>query len=95
MAKKKGIIQDEEKEDALRVDYGVYIYIDYFSFCARTLGGKWSVFLVLGLHILINIATSSMSFYLAFALSDFGDNKVEGSASSGPSSAPKGTESIK
>ena len=92
MVKKKGIIQDEEKEDALRVDYGVCV--DYFSFCARTLGGKWSVLLVLGLHILINIATSSMSFYLAFALSDFGDNRVEGSASSAPSSAPKGTESI-
>lgn len=90
MAKKKGIIQDEEKEDALRVDYGVCV--DYFSFCARTLGGKWSVFLVLVLHIVINIATSSMSLYLAFALSDFADNRVEGGAS--PNSASKGTESI-
>lgn len=70
LLKKKGIIQDEEKEDSMKVDYGACI--DYFNFCTEKLGGKFSVFVVLGLHILINIATSSMSFYLAFALSNLG-----------------------
>lgn len=74
LLKKKGIIQDEEKEDGLKVDYGACV--DYFDFCSEKLGGKFSVFVVLGLHILINIATSSMSFYLAFALSNLGQSKA-------------------
>ena len=71
LEKKKGIIQDEEKGDGARVDYKVCI--DYFRFCTTKLGGKWSVLIVLFLHILINIATASMSFYLAFTLSDYND----------------------
>lgn len=35
------------------------------------MGGKFSVFVVIFFHILINLCTSSLSFYLAYALSDF------------------------
>jgi len=56
------------------VDFGACI--DYFNFCSQKLGGKFSVVVIVGLHILINIATSSMSFYLAFALSNLGDEGI-------------------
>ena len=72
LEKKKGIISDEEQEDRNTVDYRAIL--DYFNFCSDKLGGRFSVLVVVGLHILINIATSSMSFYLAFSLSNLGNN---------------------
>ena len=66
---KKGIIQAENQDDGGAVDYGVVI--DYFNFNEKRLGGKWGFFVIIGLHILINIATSSLSFYLAYTLSNF------------------------
>jgi ATP-binding cassette, subfamily C (CFTR/MRP), member 10 len=65
-SKKEGIIKDENsKKEAHKVDYGVIYKYFGLSFC-----GKISVFIILALHVLINVATSSLSFYLAFALSD-------------------------
>ena len=61
----KEIIKDELKE-VEKVDYGVCL--DYFSFCTKMLGGKYSVLLILLLHILINLSVSSLSLYLAFSL---------------------------
>ena len=52
--------------------------VDYFSFADEKLGGKWSVLIIIGLHILINISTSSMSIYLAYALSNFDDKDDAG-----------------
>ena len=34
------------------------------------------MFLVLFLHVLINISATSLSLYLAYALSDFSDNNI-------------------
>jgi ABC-type multidrug transport system fused ATPase/permease subunit len=71
----KGILKDEEKETG-NVDYK--IGIQYFSYASKSLGGKFSVFIIIFLHILINLCTSSLSFYLAYALSDFKeDNQGE------------------
>jgi len=42
--------------------------LDYFSFCTKLLGGRYSVFLIIALHILINLSVSSLSLYLAFSL---------------------------
>ena len=65
----KGIIAEEDQDDGGNVDYGVIV--DYFNFNEQKLGGKWGFFVIIGLHILINIATSSLSFYLAYTLSNF------------------------
>lgn len=73
MNSSKEIIQDEDK-DLGKIDYGVCV--DFFAFCDKKYGGKNSVFLVLFLHILINISATSLSLYLAYALSDFSDNNI-------------------
>jgi ABC-type multidrug transport system fused ATPase/permease subunit len=57
--------------------------IDYFGFADEKYGGKFSVFVVLFLHIMINISTSSMSLYLAHALSNFDDKNDAGIKQSG------------
>ena len=66
---KNGIIKEESLKDGQNVDYGVIL--DYFGFADKRFGGRFSFLVIIALHILINIATCSMSFYLAFALSDF------------------------
>ena len=65
----KGIISEEEQEtNLIKADYGVIL--DYFGFADKKFGGRLSFLTIIGLHILINIATSSLSFYLAVTLSD-------------------------
>ena len=70
----KGIISEEEQENnQITADYGVIL--DYFGFADKKFGGRLSFLTIIGLHILINIATSSLSFYLAYALSSLSDGK--------------------
>jgi hypothetical protein len=54
--------------------------LTYFSFCTKLLGGRYSVFVIILLHILINLSVSSLSLYLAFALEGLADSG-EGSQS--------------
>jgi hypothetical protein len=69
----KQVIKDEEKELG-KIDYGVCI--DFFAFCDKKYGGKNSVFLILFLHVVINVSAISLSLYLAYALSDFNQTNV-------------------
>jgi len=55
-------------EDTDRVDYKVYL--DYFGFAEKKFGGRYSFMLIIILHVLINVSTSLLSFYLASALSN-------------------------
>jgi len=49
------------------------------------MGGRFSFLVIIGLHILINISTSSLSFYLAYALSNLGfDEEDDASSQKGP-----------
>lgn len=49
--------------------------LDYFAFADSKFGGRFSFLTIIGLHVLINIATSSLSFYLAIALSNISEGK--------------------
>lgn len=61
----KQIVKDEENE----IDKVTYsAFFDYFSFCTRLLGGRCSVFIIIILHILINMSVSSLSLYLGITL---------------------------
>ena len=61
----KQIIKDEENQ----IDKVTYTaFFDYFSFCTKLLGGRCSVFLIIILHILINMSVSSLSLYLGIRL---------------------------
>lgn len=59
------IIQDEA-DQVDKVDYKAIF--DYFSFCTKLLGGRYSVFVIILLHVFVNISVSSLSLYLAFSL---------------------------
>lgn len=61
----KQIIKDEEKQ----IDKVTYTaFFDYFSFCTGLLGGRCSIFIIIILHILINMSVSSLSLYLGIRL---------------------------
>lgn len=64
----EGIIKKEQQE-ATAPSYG--LVFKYFSYANNLLGGPMSFFAVIFLHILINVATASLSFYLAYRLSSF------------------------
>jgi hypothetical protein len=70
---KQGIFKDEEED---RVNYKVIF--DYFGYAEKIFGGRCSFLLIIVLHILINVSTSSLSFYLAYALSSIGDSEITG-----------------
>jgi len=61
----KQIIKDEE-EEIDKVSYTAFF--DYFSFCTKLLGGRCSVFIIIILHIMINMSVSSLSLYLGITL---------------------------
>lgn len=59
------------------------VLFSFFSFCDTHLGGRCSIFIVIFWHILINVFVSSLSMYLAYALSNLegakdADKKQEG-----------------
>lgn len=68
---KKEIISKEKSEMEL-LSYG--IGVEYFKFCDMKYGGKYSVIIIVLLHIIINCCTLLLSLYLAYSLSDFGGN---------------------
>lgn len=61
---------EPKEEDSKETKVSYSACLDYFSFCTTLLGGRYSVFLIILLHILINLSVSSLSLYLAFALKD-------------------------
>jgi len=46
---------DEEKEKGA-IDFR--LYLDFFGFADKKYGGKFSILVVIGLHVLINFSTS-------------------------------------
>lgn len=57
------------KEEETQIDKVTYTaFFDYFSFCTKLLGGRCSVFVIIILHILINMSVSSLSLYLGITL---------------------------
>ena len=60
--KKKGIVKTEGKEEH---NPSYRLIFKYFGLASKIFLGPFSLFIVIFLHILINVATSSLSFYLA------------------------------
>jgi len=56
--------------------------MEFFSNASILFGGRFSVFVIIMWHILINVAASSLSFYLAFTLADFDTDLSDGSEKS-------------
>lgn len=67
-------ILKEEEDDVEKVSYSAGL--DYFSFCTALLGGRYSVFLIILLHIFINLGVSSLSLYLAITVKDMSTSGV-------------------
>jgi len=51
--------------------------VNYFSFADKKFGGKFSIFLIIGVHILINLSATWLSIYLAYALSNFSESEAD------------------
>jgi ATP-binding cassette, subfamily C (CFTR/MRP), member 1 len=61
------IIKNEEDE---KIEVGFGVLFELFSFCDSKYGGRYSLVAIVLAHILINVMVSSLSLYLAYALSD-------------------------
>ena len=61
------IIKNEEDE---KISIGFGVLFELFSFCDTKYGGRYSIIAIVLAHIFINIMVSSLSLYLAHALSD-------------------------
>lgn len=66
----EGIIK-KEQNDLEKIHYG--IINEYFRFCDAKYGGRFSMYIIILLHILINFCAIWLSLYLAYVLSDFGN----------------------
>lgn len=72
-------ILKEEEDEVEKVSYSAGL--DYFSFCTALLGGRHSVFLIILLHIFINLGVSSLSLYLAITVKDMSTSGVSNESS--------------
>lgn len=68
--KNKGILKTEGNE---KKNPSYQLLFKYFGLASKVFLGPCSFFIVILLHILINVATSSLSFYLAIKLSAFAE----------------------
>lgn len=65
----KGIIKEESQTEKGAANFS--LMMRYFGLASSLFGGQFSFWLVIFLHILINISTSSLSFFIAYKLSNF------------------------
>lgn len=70
----QGIIKSEQN-DLDKISYAVIG--EYFKFCDAKYGGRFSVYIIVILHIIINFCAIWLSLYLAYVLSDFGGDNSE------------------
>ena len=64
----QGSIKKEQNE-LDKINYG--IITEYFKFCDAKYGGRFSIYLIIIVHIIINFCAIWLSLYMAYVLSDF------------------------
>jgi len=70
--RKKGLLKTRKKDEG-GINYSHFS--QYFSFASTYYGGRFSVFVILILHIMINISTVSLSLYLGHSLANFEEHE--------------------